>query len=236
MDSILTTEHQSVLFALFAKALEEVEGAEALPTMAEVTRRYCLRRGARMAKRATLNGDPLTMEMYTCYSENIHRGNTELSGFVISQRSPVYENEMHSCAVYSGWLKHGLERYGVYFCPVLDYYMVKGFNPELEMDCLGTLPEGMPCCRHRWNGFEATEENWQRLQNKKKALGLSAKKEMLYHVAELYDMAARTLREEFGDASYQKVEELAMGEFREKFGDVIANAVLRTSRQDFTEI
>ena len=229
-------EHMSVMFGLICKYAEVCRGDEGLAIMDQVTERYAKERGHRMALRALANGDPLTMENYIAYGELNTSADPSKQDFRITKREPVYENEVHDCPYHNARVKYGLGKYSAQYCPGIDYFLVKGFNPELTMDCEQTIGGGAPYCLHRWNGFPATGENWERVQKRRRELKPTCSKDMLFHTAHVYFSAKDSLAELMSEKESDIITENAMHDFAEIYGEESAEAVLSFADTDFHTI
>ncbi len=227
--------HHANLFALVYKAAVELRGEEGRQAADKGTMLYGQQRGARMAARATKDGRPLTMENYLVYGEWRDK-NGHSKGYV-SAKNPVYCLDNTVCGWCEAWKQAGLLEYGKNYCNYVDHNLVKGFNPELQLDILQVLSQGGDTCAFRWNGFclpdEAAEKSFAA---KKAALGDRAQKDFLYHTGHLYSRMKQALTIYLGADPAQKIMENAMKAFEDMYSAEMVRAVLTEANQDFTKV
>ncbi|MEG2124459.1 MAG: hypothetical protein RRY14_01255 [Hydrogenoanaerobacterium sp.] len=114
--------------------------------------------------------------------------------------------------------KYNLEKYGSYYCDFVDINLVKGFNPQNDLQIDQVLSKNAPYCIFHWLGYNATPENEAVFAATKKAIGSSCIRDFNYHTAHLYFTMSRVLRNilpKQGD----KIVEAALEEFTSKFGE-----------------
>ena len=128
-------------------------------------------------------------------------------------------------------------RYGRIYCSHIDKSLVKGFNPENELDMDGSLSKGDPCCGFNWIGADYGDEASASADMKKKAeLSESNVKDFLYHTAHLYSALRRCFLLELGLQASGSICGSAMKEYSELLGSDKAAAILSEADQDFLHI
>ena len=227
--------HHANLFALIYRSAYEQYGEKGGQAVDEGTKLYGMQRGARMAKRALKDNQPLNMENYLAYSE--WKDKSGLSKTAITQTAPVYYMECQVCGWCESWKDADLFRYGRHYCDYVDKSLVKGFNPELVLDIESVITKGDRCCGFKWNGFKLeTEEEKQAFADKCAKLGSRPVKDFLYHTGHLLSAMKTAVAENLGEEAMEKVISKAINDYSEMYGKEMADTVIKESEQDFTSI
>ena len=64
----------------------------------------------------------------------------------VCQKSPIYSTHATKCGWNDAWKKHGLSKYGPYYCNSVDKNLVWGFNPTIDLKIYSFLSEGADYC------------------------------------------------------------------------------------------
>ena len=125
-------EDHAVLFALLAKVSVERFHQEGEAAIKRAIASYCMERGARAAMRCLADGEHLLMENYILYGEwDDPKGESESE---IAAFEPNYKTNVLVCGWCESWKKHGLLEWGKIYCDHADYWLVRGFNPQLKLN------------------------------------------------------------------------------------------------------
>lgn len=137
--------HHALLFGLVAKTVFEQVGKEAGEAAIQVAvRRYGEQRGRRMALRALVNGDELSMTNFLIYGE--WRSGTGLGQHEISVEGAHVRMVVPRCPWALTWMEADLSHYGRLYCQEIDQAIVRGFNPNQIIDVNKTQTnDGEPC-------------------------------------------------------------------------------------------
>ena len=223
------------MFALIYRRACELYGDEGRKAADEGTKRYGNQRGARMAKRAAKDGAPLDMRSYRLYGEWTDKNHRSQS--VTRQTTPVMLPDSTVCGWCEAWKEAGLLEYGCNYCTYVDKNLVKGFNPELQLEIHSVLSQGGDVCAFEWRGFSIeNEEEAKRFAEDKKALGGREIKDFLYHTGHLLSAMTEAIKENLGAEKRETVRRKALDDFEKMFGAEMTMAVIEESRQDFTEV
>ena len=235
MADIFYIEDHALLYGLMGRYAEELCGKAGLQALEKGTILYGKERGLRMAMRAQRNGDELSQRNYLIYGEwSDPRG---LCSSRTASLSPIYRTETLVCEWCRTWERYDLMRYGRIYCSHIDKSLVKGFNPENELDMDGSLSKGDPCCGFNWIGADYGDGASDSADMKKKAeLSESNVKDFLYHTAHLYSALRRCFLLELGLQASGSICGSAMKEYSELLGSDKAAAILSEADQDFLRI
>lgn len=226
-----TPEHHAILFGLFVRNAALLAGEAGRKAAKEATLLYADQRGARMAKRCRKNGDPLTPQSYMAYGEWAPEPGTMEAGDV--SFAPDVVTEAYVCPWYTAWQRMGFLEEGRVYCGCIDYFLVKGFNRDMELTVESTRPEGGDRCRFVWKGVALDEKARQTLAEKKAALGDSCRKDWIYHTRHLYSAMAEKLAPlPEGGAIVRKT----LDDFEVLYGTEAGNTISQVAGMDFYEI
>lgn len=135
----------ALLFAWLARAVLRRAGEERGEALIRrAVARYGEQRGRRMALRARMAGEPLTMAAFLAYGELIWPD--DAGEFDEAVRGPDLVERVSRCLWHGAWVENDLLPYGRFYCLEVDAALVRGFNPGLRLDVNGTLSNGAPCC------------------------------------------------------------------------------------------
>jgi hypothetical protein len=226
----LTETHHALLFAWISRAIIQRVGWErGEAAIRKATRRYGEQRGRRMALRARANGRELSMTNFLVFGE--WRG-SEQSG-AESEKSAVGADVLSCvriCPWNTAWVDEELLPYGRLYCREIDHALVRGYNPELELDVRQTLSnDGEPC---EFIFHQADLEEAGRISAD---LGDRAVMSWAYHCGHLYATFSQALIEDFGQVGEDAVEG-AMLEFATRFGERTTRLVRSYQDVDFDNL
>ncbi len=209
------SEHHAVLFGLLCRAAEEQCGTEGLDAISAGVAQYGRERGGRMAQRCKADGRELCMRNYLCYGEWRPKPGAQLSE--VCQKSPIYSTHATKCGWNDAWKKHGLSKYGPYYCNSVDKNLVWGFNPTIDLKIYSFLSEGADYCHFEWTGFEMTPEEEVIFKKTQEEVGDKYVKNFEYHTAHLYFTLMRVLEEKLGEEKAEAIGKKALHDYEQIF-------------------
>ena len=120
--------------------------------------RYGRERGARMAARAKVNGDPIALWTNQAYGEwkPDYEGQME---FGFDETEPTLKSYISKCAWCAAWNKYGLLEYGREYCVNVDKAVYEGFCEDFV--CTPNVPTmswGGTRCEFDWGQPLTTDE------------------------------------------------------------------------------
>lgn len=217
-------EHHAMLFAFLAKRAIESCGEDGKAAILDGMTIYGNERGARMAKRATANGDPLNTMTNQAYGEwqCDYEGQMEAGTL---RTEPTLQTYVTRCAWCDAWKKHNMLEYGKLYCVNVDKAVYEGFRSDLTCTPTTTsLSFGGSRCEFDWE-YPLTPEEVDALAAKRKELGTSCMKDFNFHTLHLKTTISKTLVERFGEAGERAVE-LALKDYADTFGQEYLDALL----------
>jgi len=209
-----TLEHHAVFIALLAKHAMKNSGERGKTTFIEGVSRLGMERGTRMAARAVLHGDKLTLGASQAYSE--WRDDEGETVFTTERTTPTLITRAKKCAWNTYWRQHDLLEYGRYFCVTIDNALVHGFNGDFGCNIISNMSWGSPCCEFDWGRAMSDDEvSW--VAKRKKELGGRCVKDFDYHLGHIIHSVGGEMREKL-EAAGQKAVRDAKSEFERIFG------------------
>ncbi|MGN0976916.1 MAG: L-2-amino-thiazoline-4-carboxylic acid hydrolase, partial [Faecousia sp.] len=181
---VMKPDHAAMLFALFVRNAKAMAGEAGAKAAHEGLLLYADQRGSRMAKQAAAHGDPNSMINYMAYGEW-----EALPGTMTQENvalTPAVVTHVSQCPWYTIWERLGFLEEGAEYCRYIDYHLVKGYNPELELGVTQVRTCGAPYCEFIWNGCALDPENAAYLARRKEALGDSCRKDWVFHTRHTY--------------------------------------------------
>lgn len=228
-------EDHAVLYGLLLKQAEAVCKEQGMEASVRGTILYAKERGLRMAMRAAADGEELTPNNYMVYGEWVDYKKTGKAE--IKSITPEYRTDSLVCGWCDAWKKHDLMEYGKVYCTWIDKNLVKGFNPENELEIDSILSHGGPCCAFHWVGAKfADKEALAENREKKAAIADRVLKDFLYHTGHILSSMSRQYYIDLGLLNGRKIVKAALAEYREKFGDTKTEALIRESALDFLAV
>ena len=205
-------EQHAVLYALFAKEIfKYLKEKDAESLIEKATFRYGYSRGERMRKVTLSNGYPLNMNSFFLFGEWKGRPGENLSS--LQQMAEATESHVTKCAWYDAWKKHGLTRYGCYYCRYIDQGICAGYRGEFSLAVPSAIGLGDEKCIFHWTqSYDPVQ-----LEKDRSVTGESNIKPFSFHCRDLYDCFAGFL-----DAYPDKKEQIlhsVMESFRSLFPD-----------------
>jgi len=225
-------EDHAVLYGLLLKSAGETLGERGVKAGRAATILYARERGLRMAMRCQADGRPLTLRNYMIYGEWAdERGWSATRTATIA---PEYSMEVLTCGWCKSWEKHGLLKYGTVYCELIDENLVKGFNPENEMELDGTLSNGKAACVFHWKGCHFDDaDDFKADADLRAALASRTVRDFLYHTAHVLSAFTRVCCVELGLIQGEAIIRKALEDYRSKFGVEKTNALVEESKQNF---
>ena len=214
-----TPMHHALLFTCIAKSVileigEKVSG----PILGDAVKKYGEERGRRMALRAQKFGDSLTMDNYFAYGEWVApEGETD---FRFVTKRPHARLHAFKCPWYGVWKEKGLLEYGKYFCKEIDSALVRGFNPDLELEVNSTRTTGGQYCDFIFKDADLSLIKIVKLLYKKKIHpGKAVVMPWDYHTAHLFKTLNQTIKSRLDAPVYEKIMETACSEYAALFSE-----------------
>ena len=225
----------ALLFAWIAKAVfDRVDKERAESVIRQAVRRYGEQRGGRMALRAEANGHALSMLNYLAYGEWQAAPGESIQKVV--EKVPHVVAHVHKCPWHQAWQEKDLLAYGRLYCQEVDEALVRGFNPELEIEVCGTKPEGNEYCEFVFHDANLGFFNTL-LLGYRRAVKPADKSVMPweYHLGHLYKTIGETVAEELSDLGIEAME-AALQEFTRCFGEDAGEVIRAYSGTDFNRL
>ena len=225
--------HHAILFGYIAKEIISSHGQVGINILKHAVRRYGKERGQRMAQRALLQGDELSMENFLAYGEWIPDSKLMVSNVV--KTTPNLITHVRRCPWVDAWKQENLLEFGKIYCSVIDEALVDGFNPDLTLNIHSTLSFGDKICEFEYCNVTLTPTVQKSIEEKKNQLGKSRIKSWEYHAAHLYYTLLNELQTKFGEDGKTAVIH-ALTKFGKKFGQNFQHPLLSYNNIDFTTI
>jgi hypothetical protein len=228
------TQH-ALLFAWIARAVILTFGeAAGGPVLRKAVAQYGQQRGRRMALRAGAAGDELTMLNFMAYGE--WKGTPGTMEQTLQDQNPHLLEQIPKCPWYTAWDEDGLMAYGRFYCLDIDQALVSGFNPQLQVDVLGTRSNGAAACAFIFHDVNLTAESKRQLEYQKAVKpGPRAQMPWEYHTGHLFKTLEAVIGSELGPAGQQAVAQ-GLAEFSAHFGSAAAEKVLAFRSTDFDRL
>jgi hypothetical protein len=224
--------HHALLFAWIANAVEEQVGQQkGEAVIRKAVRQYGEERGRRMLLRAQAKKHALSMINYLGYREyNISPGVMDLK---IISKPPHAMFRISTCPWQRAWEENGLMSVGKLYCLEIDQALLRGFNPDLQLDVILTLSNGDPRCEFVYHDANLKIPNIV-LFGYRKGINPGPKAVMPwdYHVGHLFNTFEKTAYEELGKAGKQAVE-TGLAKFGERYGESAMKKVMVSRNVDF---
>ncbi len=225
--------HHAILFGFIAKEIISSCDQVGINALKQAVRRYGKERGQRMAQRAILHGDKLTMENYLAYGEWISGSEPMVSNVV--KIAPNLITHVQRCPWVDAWKKENILEFGKIYCAEIDEALLEGFNPNLTLKIHSTLSFGAKYCEFEYCNVALTPTVQKFIDEKKARLGKSRIKSWEYHTAHLYYTLLNELQKECGEDGKTAVIH-ALARFGKKFGQNFQHTLLSYNNIDFTTI
>ena len=225
--------HHANLFGYIAEDIISSLDQVGINALKQAVRRYGKERGQRMAQRAILHGDELSMENFLAYGEWIPGSEPMVSNVV--KTTPKLITHVQRCPWVDAWNQENLLEFGRIYCTEIDEALVDGFNPDLTLKIHSTLSFGDKFCEFEYCNIALTPTVQQFVDEKKAQLGKSKIKSWEYHTAHLYYTLLNDLKKKCGEDGKTAVIH-ALTRFGKKFGQDFRNTLLLYNNIDFTSI
>ncbi|QUI22107.1 L-2-amino-thiazoline-4-carboxylic acid hydrolase [Vallitalea pronyensis] len=228
-------KHQALLIAWINRAVvQEIGDDEGERIIRKATKIYAMQRGGRMAQRARMNGDALTMNSYYTYVEWVaQKGDFDQK---IVEKMPDSRIHVFKCPFHDVWKENNLMPYGRFYCLEVDKGVVKGFNKDLHVDVLQTKPNGADYCDLIFKEGHMNVKNMLKFMYKKYIkLGKKVIKHWEYHCGHTYKTMKDVIQQELGSRS-EGIMEKALQDFTDRFGQESTDIVTSYEHTDFNSI
>jgi len=228
-------DDHALIYGLLGKYAEQLCAEAGLAALEKGTIQYAKERGIRMAKRCLADGRELSMQSYLLYAEWADTkgwSNIEVSSIV-----PEFKNHVEKCGWYETWKKYGLMKYGAVYCSHVDKNLVKGFNPENDVEISAVLSHGAAACEFNWLAADfESEQAFKALMADKAAIAPRTVKDFLYHSGHILSALRRVFYTELGVPACEAICSRALEEYERIMGDDKCAALCEEAEKNFFEI
>ena len=137
------------MFSVFAKSVIDVVGKEkGEAIIMRAVEVFGEERGRRIAEKVRALDKPLSFKNFMAY--------TDLDSSMILEYAPKIEDgdlhlEINRCDFEQGASEWGLREYFKYYCMYVDVAILKGYNPELNLEIPKKLSDGDDICFFKYN-------------------------------------------------------------------------------------
>ena len=212
--------HHAWVVSEFYRLLLERKGEAGRRVFRQAAQTYGEQRGKRMAMRAMADGRPLGFLEYFAYGEY---GSTDafFTEDMWGEDGVVHE-KVTRCPWADLFARRGMKDCGDEYCREIDRAIVRGFDPELELETASTQHYG-GCCRFyfRQPGIPAdTLERAEALTAGRTDLVMP----LSYHCAHVFHVFSATARGAFG-AEGEEMAALVLDSFGREYGPEMREAL-----------
>lgn len=234
MERFYIDDH-ALIYGLLGKYAEEQCAQDGIAALEKATIQYAKERGIRMAKRCLADGRELSMQSYLLYAE--WADTRAWSNIEVSSITPEFRNHVEKCGWYETWKRYELIKYGAVYCSHVDKNLVKGFNPENDVEISAVLTHGAHACDFDWIAADfVNEQEFYDLMQLKAILAPRTVKDFLYHSGHILSALRRVFYTELGVGLTDKICAAALAEYESIMGSEKSNALLEAAKKDFFEI
>lgn len=227
----LKIENQAMIFAFLSRAAIEAKGEEGRSAIQDGMIRYGRERGARMAKRARENGDPVVLWTNQAYGEWKPDFDGQME-FGMLRSEPTYRTYIAKCAWCDAWKKYDILEYGREYCVHVDEAVYEGFGCGAECTPLTTaMSWGGERCDFDW-GLPLSDEELSLMKEKKAELGTSAMRDFTFHTAHMFNAISETLAGHF-DMDAKPIIQRAVADYIDLFGEEAYDCLMEFSPEEF---
>jgi len=232
----LSETHHAILFALMAKYIFQfaVEN-KGRATVRKVVKRYGEQRGLRMAMRAKADNRDLTFIDYLIYGEWV---SSDPSAMIseIKEHDQDLQTSISRCPWYSAWVANDLLEFGRLYCQEIDNALVKGFNPQLNIEVSQTMTNQGESCKFIYCDALMGEQNALSTVNEQR-IKSKGKNTMPweYHCGHLLKTFTDIACEELGEDG-QRAIKAALDDFSERFGVELTSEISKYRFTDFNNL
>ncbi len=230
---VFTERHHAFISATFYRLLKEQGFPSFRAAFRFATRRYAETRGQRMAQRAIRDGHELDFAAYRYYGEWAFTDNyiESLNGIASKEVVEAAENYTYR-VLRCPWadVYHEMNLYDGArdYCADLDVSIARGFNPELAFIVSQTLHDTDCCiqthvCAKLDKDATFGEKNPANLKN------------FGYHCAHVFRAYSDCMISIYGAKGY-RLSSQVIDTFAEKFGEEMADELLKSGQNDFSGI
>ena len=216
--------HHALLFAWIAREIIHRLGQDnGEQIIIRAVRRYGEQRGRRMALRAKADNQDLSMANFLVYGEWKPTKQEEVQHQRIEESSDI-RVLVHQCPWNNAWTENDLIQYGRLYCQEIDRALVRGFNPELNIEVDKTLTNENEPCEFLFHNANLFSPNT-----------VDAKNSVMpwdYHCGHLVKTFSEILEEEFGQEG-QVIIQAALAEFGSLYGEEAVQTIVELQDIDY---
>jgi hypothetical protein len=229
-----TATHHALLFGWLSRAVVEQVGQQrGEAAMRKAVQHYGAQRGRRMALRAQADGHALSVASYMAYGE--WRANPGEMEQEMVEGPPHARERIYRCPWQTAWQTHGLLSYGRVYCLEIDGALLRGFNPTLHVDVLGTQTNGAAQCEFVFHDVEPTAQCSVGFEIQRERTGREAVLPWEYHVGHLFKTVEDAVVGELGELGRSAIA-AGLAEFARHYGDAAAQRVVAYRSMDFDRV
>lgn len=229
-ERLSSARHHAMLFAFLAIKTLEKCGEKAHDILLEGVKRYGEQRGRRMAMRAQIDGNLLTVSNYMAYGEwAAEPGDMDLR---FPAFSPEVNMRCYKCPWHEEWAKRELLNYGWYYCSVVDAALARGFRADLVLDILEMRVKGNECCDFFFRESKMSDEEQLKLVELRAKLGDKARMDWAYHTGHLYKTMKETIINTFNEIGESAVK-LALEAYEAEYGSKARRLIEEYEKIDY---
>lgn len=199
----LNERHHAWIVSDFYGELMKHYGDMGIQVFRKASQTYGEERGRRMAYRALRDKKDLSFETYFAYGEYL--STSDFFEVEMKSKEGVVEERVTRCPWAEIFHKKNLKECGVVYCREIDRAIVRGFNPNLQMDTISTQHESH-CCQFYFRDSSLHSNTLDRadaygVENEKRLV-----EDMNYHCAHVFKVLDQIISSVFGlDAEHIKI-------------------------------
>ena len=223
--------HHAWIVSEFYRLLLERWGEAGLRAFIQAAQTYGEQRGKRRAMRAIADGRSLGLLEYFAYGE--YNSTDDFFDVDMWGEPGVVHEKVTRCPWADLFAQRGIKDCGDVYCREIDRAIVRGFNPELELETASTQHYG-GCCRFyfRQSGIPAdTLDQAEVLTEGRTDVSMP----LSYHCAHVFHVFRSTVVGVFGGIGRQMADQVLAG-FAAQYGQGAADALSAWSAAPFDTI
>lgn len=220
--------HHAWIVSEFYRLLLERKGEAGRRAFRQAAQTYGEQRGKRMAMRAIADGRPLGLLEYFAYGEY----DSTDAFFTVDMwgEDGVVHEKVTRCPWADLFARRGMKDCGDDYCREIDRAIVRGFNPELELETASTQHYGDSCRFYfRQAGIPAdTLERAEALTAGRTDLSMP----LFFHCAHVFHTFSATVRGVFGPEG-EEMSALVLDSFAREYGPEMRDALTARAAAPF---
>lgn len=134
--------HLMHLLAAMAREAQSEFGEKGLEMVERAVARFGEERGARIADTVRERGKPLTLMNFFLHSDLDTTGHEMTPELVDGE----FHIRVFKCSLEERLKELGLQEYGKHYCIPIDIAILRGYNPNLQLEIESQLTRGGDCC------------------------------------------------------------------------------------------